>query len=121
MGDQYPYPTSGTDGRTVLIPRWALDDEAAARHALTAGALSLESAIRAQTSLPARIMGLADRGEIREGYWADLVVFDLDSIADQATFTQPHQHSTGIDQRAGQRRDGAGGAVQDRRGVTPDG
>ena len=66
-------------------------------YALTAGALSLESAIRAQTSLPARIMGLADRGEVREGYWADLVVFDLETITDEATFTQPHQHSTGID------------------------
>lgn len=66
-------------------------------YALTVGALTLESAIRAQTSLPARIMGLSDRGEIREGYWADLVVFDLETIADQATFEQPHQHSTGID------------------------
>ena len=66
-------------------------------YALTVGALSLESAIRAQTSLPARIMGLADRGEVREGYWADLVVFDLETITDQATFEQPHQHSTGID------------------------
>ena len=66
-------------------------------YALTVGALSLESAIRAQTSLPARIMGLADRGEIREGNWADLVVFDLETIADQATFVEPHQHATGID------------------------
>ncbi len=66
-------------------------------YALTVGALSLESAIRAQTSLPARIMGLADRGEIREGNWADLVVFDLETIADQATFVDPHQHATGID------------------------
>ena len=63
-------------------------------YALTVGALSLESAIRAQTSLPARIMGLADRGEIREGNWADLVVFDLETIADQATFVEPHQHAT---------------------------
>ena len=66
-------------------------------YALTVGALSLESAIRAQTSLPALIMGLADRGEIREGNWADLVVFDLETIADQATFVDPHQHATGID------------------------
>ena len=66
-------------------------------YALTVGALSLESAIRAQTSLPARIMGLADRGEVREGNWADLVVFDLETIADQATFVEPHQHATGID------------------------
>ncbi len=66
-------------------------------YALTVGALSLESAIRAQSSLPARIMGLADRGEIREGNWADLVVFDLETISDQATFVDPHQHATGID------------------------
>lgn len=66
-------------------------------YALTAGALSVESAIRAQTSLPARIMGLTDRGEIREGYWADLVVFDLETIADRATFVEPHQHPEGID------------------------
>ena len=66
-------------------------------YALTVGALSLESAIRAQTSLPALIMGLADRGEIREGNWADLVVFDLETIADRATFVDPHQHATGID------------------------
>ena len=66
-------------------------------YALTAGALSVESAIRAQTSLPARIMGLAYRGEIREGYWADLVVFDMETIADRATFVEPHQHSEGID------------------------
>ncbi len=66
-------------------------------YAMTAGALSVESAIRAQTSLPARIMGLADRGEIREGYWADLVVFDMETITDRATFVEPHQHSEGID------------------------
>ena len=67
------------------------------QYVLTAGAISLESAVRAQTSLPARIMGLADRGEIREGHWADLVVFDLETIADRATFVEPHQHSAGID------------------------
>jgi N-acyl-D-amino-acid deacylase len=66
-------------------------------YALTAGVLSVEDAIRSQTSLPARIMGLEDRGEIREGYWADLVVFDLETIADQSTFFEPHQHATGID------------------------
>ena len=39
-----------------------------------------------------------DRGEIREGYWADLVVFDLETIADKATFFEPHQHAEGIHQ-----------------------
>jgi len=67
------------------------------QYALTAGALSVESAIRSQTSLPARIMGLQDRGEIRIGNWADLVVFDLETIADEATFFEPHQHASGID------------------------
>ncbi len=66
-------------------------------YAMTAGALSVEAAIRSQTSLPARIMGLRDRGEIREGYWADLVVFDMETIADKATFFEPHQHAEGID------------------------
>jgi N-acyl-D-amino-acid deacylase len=61
------------------------------------GAISLEHAIRAATSLPARIMRLKDRGEIREGMAADLVVFDLATIRDKATFFEPHQHSEGIE------------------------
>jgi N-acyl-D-amino-acid deacylase len=66
-------------------------------YALEVGALTVEAAIRSQTSLPARIMGLQDRGEIRVGNWADLVVFDMATIADQATFFEPHQHAVGID------------------------
>jgi N-acyl-D-amino-acid deacylase len=67
------------------------------QYALTAEAISVAEAIRSQTSLPARIMGLEDRGEIREGYWADLVVFDLETIADRATVFEPHQHAEGIE------------------------
>lgn len=67
------------------------------QYAMTAGALSVEAAIRSQTSLPARIMGMQDRGEIRVGNWADLVVFDMETIADEATFFDPHQHASGID------------------------
>ena len=65
-------------------------------YALEAHALSLEAAIRSSTSLPAQILGLRDRGQVREGFWADLVVFDLDRIADKATFFDPHQHAEGI-------------------------
>jgi N-acyl-D-amino-acid deacylase len=66
-------------------------------YALDRGVISLEHAVRAGTSLPARIMRLKDRGEIREGFAADVVVFDLDRIRDKATFFEPHQHSEGIE------------------------
>jgi N-acyl-D-amino-acid deacylase len=66
-------------------------------YAIERGAISLEAAIRASTSLPARIMGLRDRGQIREGMAADLVVFDLAAIRDTATFFEPHQYSQGLE------------------------
>jgi N-acyl-D-amino-acid deacylase len=66
-------------------------------YALDRGAISLESAIRSSTSLPAQIMGLRDRGQIREGMAADMVVFDLNTIRDKATFFEPHQYSEGIE------------------------
>ena len=66
-------------------------------YALDRGAITLEHAIRSSTSLPARIMSLNDRGQIREGLAADLVVFDLATIRDKATFFEPHQHSEGIE------------------------
>ena len=66
-------------------------------YALERGALSLEAAVRSMTSLPAQIMGLRDRGMVREGMVADLVVFDLHEIADAATFVDPHQYAVGID------------------------
>ena len=66
-------------------------------YAIDRGAISLEHAIRSSTSLPARIMDLKDRGQIREGFAADIVIFDLATIRDKATFFEPHQHSEGID------------------------
>jgi N-acyl-D-amino-acid deacylase len=66
-------------------------------YALDRGAISLEHAIRSSTSLPARIMRLDDRGLVREGFAADLVIFDLATIRDKATFFEPHQHSEGIE------------------------
>jgi dihydroorotase/N-acyl-D-amino-acid deacylase len=58
--------------------------------------LSLEEAIRKFTSLPAARVRLADRGLIKAGLWADLVVFDEATIADRATFESPNQLSVGM-------------------------
>lgn len=60
------------------------------------GLLSLESAIHRLTGLPATNLGLKDRGLIREGYWADLVLFDPKALKDKATFDNPLQFAEGI-------------------------
>jgi N-acyl-D-amino-acid deacylase len=59
--------------------------------------LELSEAIRRMTSLPARQFGLRDRGTIARGNWADLVVFDPETIADRATYADPFRQATGID------------------------
>jgi N-acyl-D-amino-acid deacylase len=58
--------------------------------------IALEDAIRKMTSLPAQTFGFRDRGLIREGLAADLVIFDENTIIDQATFDKPHQFPLGI-------------------------
>ena len=58
--------------------------------------LSLAQAIRSCTGLPADILGLADRGYLRPGAYADVVVFDPETLIDQATFEEPNQYSTGV-------------------------
>jgi N-acyl-D-amino-acid deacylase len=61
------------------------------------GVLPLEEAIRRMTSLPAKRMRLRDRGILDAGCYADIVVFDPDTISDVATFDDPHQFAVGID------------------------
>jgi N-acyl-D-amino-acid deacylase len=58
--------------------------------------ISLEDAVRKMTSLPAQTFGFRDRGLIREGFAADIVIFDENTIIDQATFDKPHQYPLGI-------------------------
>ena len=66
-------------------------------YALDRGVLSVENAVRSMTTLPAQILGLRNRGQVREGFVADVVVLDLEQVRDMATFTDPHQYATGID------------------------
>ena len=59
--------------------------------------ISLPEAIRKMTSLPARKLGLWDRGIIRPGFKADIVIFNYNTIRDTSTYTSPHKYPTGIE------------------------
>ena len=60
------------------------------------GVLTLEQAVHKMTGLPAARMGLAERGVVREGAYADLVLIDPEGVIDRATFEDPHQYPEGI-------------------------
>jgi N-acyl-D-aspartate/D-glutamate deacylase len=68
-----------------------------ARYVRERGVLSLEQAIRKMTSWPATRMRLADRGAIKVGVWADVVIFDYQALQDRATYEQPVLSPAGID------------------------
>lgn len=58
--------------------------------------ISLEEAVKKLTSLPASNLGIKNRGSLTVGYFADIVLFDPETIADKATFSKPHQLSVGV-------------------------
>lgn len=67
-----------------------------ARYVRDSGVVDLGTAIRSMTHLPALVYRVPDRGLVRPGMVADLVVFDLDRVHDPATFTDPHQYAEGM-------------------------
>jgi N-acyl-D-aspartate/D-glutamate deacylase len=85
MGEGVPHPRSyGSFPRKIR------------RYAIERGVIDLATAIRSMTSLPATVFRLADRGTIRAGAYADLVVFDLATVRDRATYREPHQLAEGM-------------------------
>jgi len=85
-GGERPHPRSyGTRARVL------------ARYVRERGLLQLEEAVRKMTSLPAERFGFQDRGLLREGLVADVVLFDPETVEDRATFEDPYQLSRGFD------------------------
>ena len=98
---QHPHCMIGSDGLPSPTgkpnPRlYGTFPRVLGRYVRDEGLLTLEEGVRRMTSLPAQTFGLAERGEVREGYWADLVVFDPDAIADTGTYEDPRQYPLGI-------------------------
>jgi len=60
------------------------------------GVVNLEHAIRSMTSLPAQVFGMPDRGMLKPGMAADIVIFDLNAVRDLAEYTDPHQYAEGM-------------------------
>lgn len=84
-------------GYSVPHPRaYGTNTRVLGKYVREKGLLSLEDAIRKMTSLPASRFKFKDRGLLRSGYKADIVIFDPDTVTDQATFEQPHAYPKGI-------------------------
>jgi len=87
----------GPWGRSPVHPRfYGAFPRVLARFVRERKAMPLEEAIRKMTSLPADRLGLSNRGRLKEGWAADLVIFDPVTVQDRATFENPHQYPTGI-------------------------
>jgi N-acyl-D-aspartate/D-glutamate deacylase len=67
------------------------------RYVREEGLLTLADAVRKMTSLPAQFLGMDDRGLLLEGFAADIVIFDPDTISDHATYGDAQQYATGVE------------------------
>ncbi|HRH98489.1 MAG TPA: amidohydrolase family protein [Prosthecobacter sp.] len=85
LGEDVPHPRSYGNNARVL-----------GRYVRDLKLLTLEEAVRRMTSLPARTFHLKDRGEIRAGAFADIVIFDPEKVNDPSTFSAPHHYAEGF-------------------------
>ncbi len=86
LGQEHPHPRAyGTFPR--ILRKYVREDKA----------LTLEDAIRKMSALPAQRMRLTDRGVLKQGMWADMVIFDPATVRDLATFENPNQFSEGME------------------------
>jgi N-acyl-D-amino-acid deacylase len=100
---KYPFNMIGADGGVVVFGRgmphpraYGTNARVLAKYVRDEKLVSLEEMIRRMTSLAAQKFQLKDRGLIKEGMAADIVIFDLNEVTDKATFEQPHQFSAGF-------------------------
>jgi dihydroorotase/N-acyl-D-amino-acid deacylase len=100
---RYPHTMIASDGRLVRPgeghphPRWyGTFPRVLGRYVRERQVLTLEEAVHKMTGMPAKRLGLRDRGQVAEGMYADLVVFDPATVEDRATFENPHQYPVGI-------------------------
>ena len=100
---KHPLTMIASDGRLVKLgdghphPRWyGTFPRVLGYYVREKGTLSLSEAIYKMTSLPAKTIGLKDRGILKEGMKADITIFNSDRIIDKATFEKPHQYPEGI-------------------------
>jgi len=100
---EYPYSMVASDAGVIQFgsgaphPRgYGTNARVLGRYVREQKIIRLEDAIRKMTSLPAQRFRLTERGLVRPGMWADLVVFDAGSVSDRATFEKPHAYSEGF-------------------------
>ncbi|WP_300601444.1 D-aminoacylase [Niabella sp.] len=101
---KYPYNMFASDASIRILnegmphPRgYGTNARVLAKYVRDENVLSLEEAIRRMTSLPAQKFNLTDRGLLKEGMAADIVIFDPEKVQDRATFEKPHAYSTGFE------------------------
>ncbi|MGE0352662.1 MAG: amidohydrolase family protein [Gemmatimonadales bacterium] len=95
--DAGSYSTEGVFLRSSTHPRaYGNVARLLGRYVRDEGIIPLQEAVRRLTSFPAANLRIQRRGSLRPGYYADVVVFDPATVQDHATFTAPHQYSTGV-------------------------